>query len=94
MRNWVVHGLWVCHYSIPLPFHRSIPPNKDTLILRLTFMHYISAYNHVSIAENLSARLLILLRMSFCVGMFVCMYVCMLRNANFCTLRTRISVSC
>ena len=31
-------------------------------------------------------RQLILLRISFCVGMFVCMYVCMsvtLRNANF-----------
>ena len=34
------------------------------------------------IAERLSARQLILLRISFCVCMYVCMYVT-LRNANF-----------
>ena len=45
------------------------------------------------VAERLSARQLILLRISFCVGMYVCMSV-MLRNANFDTLRTCISVSC
>ena len=28
------------------------------------------------IAERLSARQLILLRISFCVGMYVCLYVC------------------
>ena len=48
---------------------------------------------HLLIAERLSARQLILLRISFCVGMYVCMSVT-LRNANFDTLRTRISVSC
>ena len=45
------------------------------------------------IAERLSARQLILLRISFCVRMYVCMSVT-LRNANIDTLRMCISVSC
>ena len=48
---------------------------------------------HPLIADRLGARLLILLRISFCIGMYVCTSVT-LRNVNFRTLSMCISASC